>query len=328
MRRREFFGVVVAGIAGLPRAVAGQQSAMPIIGVLSGGSLEGYANHTAAFRQGLKEAGFVPGENVSIEYRWANGRYENLPVLATDLLGRKVSVLFASGGQLAVKAARLATSSTPIVFTSGGDPVDAGLDVSLSRPEGNLTGVSFSGRALGPKRLELIRELVPKAATIAVLQNPQNPLRPVELEGLQKAAAALGQKLRLYSASTISEIDQAFVELGQSRPDALVLNGDLFFTSQRELFAALASRHRIPAIYHEDSFVKSGGLVSYGANTLAAYHQAGVYTGRILNGAKPADLPVLLPTKFEVVLNLKVAKALGLNVPESFLLFRTDAVIE
>jgi putative ABC transport system substrate-binding protein len=245
-----------------------------------------------------------------------------------QVLASEVSVLFASGGQLTVKAASLATSSIPIVFTSGADPVEAGLVVSLSRPEGNLTGVSFSGRALGPKRLELIRELVPKAATIAVLQNSRNPLRPLEMEDLRNAAGALGQELRLYSASSVSEVDQIFVQLGQSRPDALLLNGDLFFTSQRELIAALPARHRIPAIYHEDTFVKAGVLISYGASVSAAYRQAGVYVGRILNGAKPADLPVLLPTKFDVVLNLKVAKALGLSVPESFLLFRADEVIE
>lgn len=327
MKRRDFI-LITGSAAAWPFMALAQQPAMPVIGFLSGGSLDGYANHTAAFRQGVKEAGFVPGENVAIEYRWAAGRYEQLQVLASDLVSRKVSVLFASGGQLTVKAARLATSSIPIVFTSGADPVEAGLVVSLSRPEGNLTGVSFSGRALGPKRLELIRELVPKAATIAVLQNSRNPLRPLEMEGLRNAAGALGQELRLYSASSVSEIDQIFVQLGQSRPDALLLNGDLFFTSQRELIAALAARHRIPAIYHEDTFVKAGGLISYGASVSAAYRQAGVYVGRILNGAKPADLPVLLPTKFDVVLNLKVAKALGLSVPESFLLFRADEVIE
>jgi putative ABC transport system substrate-binding protein len=237
-------------------------------------------------------------------------------------------VIFASGGQRSVLAARASSATIPVVFTSGADPIESGLVTSLSRPEGNTTGVSFTGRALGPKRLELLRELMPKATAIAVLHNPQNPLRPSEQTSLHTAAGSLGQHLRILSASTIAEIDQAFVQLGQQRPDALVLNGDIFFTTQRELIVALAARYGIPAIYHEDAFVRSGGLLSYGASVPHAYRQAGVYTGRILKGAKPADLPVLLPTKFDVVINLKTAKALGLKVPEPFVLFRVDEVIE
>lgn len=328
MRRREFMTLVGGAAAAWPLAATAQQAAMPVIGSLNAGSLDGYANHTVAFRQGLKEAGFVPGQNVTIEYRWAAGHYDRLPALAADLVSRRVTVLFASGGNVSVRAARATTATIPVVFTSGADPVQAGLVASLNRPEGNMTGISFAGRALGPKRLELIRELLPTAAKIAVLHNPRNPLRPVELADLQAAAATLGQQLHLLTASNIAEIDQAFVQLGQQKPDALALNGDIFFTSQRDLIVALAARHRIPTIYHAEEFARAGGLISYGASVAAAYRQAGVYTGRILKGAKPADLPVLLPTKFDLVINLKTAKALGLNVPEPFLLFRVDEVIE
>ena len=299
-----------------------------MIGFLHAGSLDGYANQVVAFRQGLNEAGFFPNKNVAIEYRWAAGQYDRLPGLASELVGRQVAVLVASGGSLAVRAARTATTTIPIVFTSGADPVQTGLVASLSRPEGNVTGVSFAARALAPKRLELIRELLPKATTIAVLQNSQNPIRPSEMAELNAVAAPLGQQLRLLSASTVAEIDQAFVQLGQQRPDALLLYGDLFFTGQRDLIIALAARHRIPAIYHAEEFARSGGLISYGASPAAAYRQAGAYTGRILKGAKPAELPVMMPTKFDLVINLKTAKALGLTVADSFVLFRVDEVIE
>ena len=275
MQRREFITLLGGAAAAWPFAAAAQQPAMPVIGFLHAGSLDGYANQVVAFRQGLNEAGFVPDQNVAIEYRWAAGQYDRLPALAAELVGRQVAVLFAGGGWISVRAARTATTTIPIVFTSGADPVEAGLVASLNRPEGNVTGVGFSARALGPKRLELIRELLPKATTIAVLQNSQNPIRPAELAELNAAAAALGQQLRYLSASTVAEIDQAFVQLGQQRPDALLLYGDLFFTSQRDLIVALAARHRIPTIYHAEEFTRSGGLISYGASTTAAYRQAG-----------------------------------------------------
>ena len=331
MKRREF--ITLLGGAAMPPilwpfAAVAQQAAIPVVGFLHAGSLDGYANQAVAFRQGLKEAGFVPSQNVAIEYRWAAAQYDRLPALASELVGRQVAVLFAGGGRISVRAARTATATIPVVFTSGADPVQAGLVASLNRPDGNMTGVSFSTRALGPKRLELIRELLPKATTIAVLQNPQNPWSPAELADLHAAAAALGQQLRFLSASTVAEIDQAFVQLGQQRPDAMQVYGDLLFTSQRDLIVALVARHGIPTIYHAEEFARAGGLISYGASTTAAYRQAGIYTGRILKGAKPADLPVLLPTKFDLVINLKTAKALGLTVPESFLLFRVDEVIE
>ena len=328
MKRREFIALLGGAAAAWPVAAWAQQPALPVIGFLHAGSLDGYANHVVAFRQGLKEAGFIPNQNVAIEYRWAAGQYDRLPALASELTGLQVAVLFASGGSLSVRAARTATTTIPIVFTSGADPVQTGLVASLRRPEGNVTGVSFASRALAPKRLELIRELLPKATAIAVLQNSQNPIRPEEMAELNAAGAALGQQLHLLSASTVAEIDQAFVHLGQQRPDALLLYGDLFFTGQRDLIIALAARHRIPTIYHAEEFTRAGGLISYGASPAAAYRQAGIYTGRILNGAKPADLPVLLPTKFDLVLNLKTAKALKLTIADSFLLFRVDEVIE
>jgi putative ABC transport system substrate-binding protein len=327
VKRREFITLLGGTAATLPIAARAQQPAMPVIGFLHAGSLDGYANNAVTFRQGLNETGFIAGQNVAIEYRWAGGQYSRLPALASDLIGRQVTVLFAGGGQLAVQAARAATATIPLVFTAGSDPVQSGIVASLSRPEGNITGVSFSGRALTPKRFELIRELVPKATTITLLHNPQNPMRPAELAEARTAAEALGQQLRLVAAGTPAELDQAFMQLAQ-RTDALVLNGDLFFTNQRNQIVALAALHSIPTIYHAEEFARAGGLISYGASTPAAYRQAGVYTGRILKGAKPADLPVLLPTKFDLVINLKTAKALGLKVPESFVLYRADEVIE
>ena len=328
MRRRDFITLLGGATATWPLAVRAQQPATPIIGFLSAGSLDGYANHVIAFRQGLKEAGFVAGQNVTIEYRWAAGRYDRLPALASDLVNRQVAVLLASGGEISVHAARAATATIPIVFTSGADPVESGLVASLSRPEGNMTGVSFSGRALGPKRIELMHELLPRATTVAVLQNAKNPLRPAELADLQAAADRFGEQLRVVSASTAHEIEQIFAQLGQTRPDALVLNGDLLFTSERNAIVELAARASLPTIYHDDLFVRAGGLISYGASTTAVYRQAGIYTGRILKGAKPADLPVMLPTEFDLVINLKTAKMLGLYVPESFVLYRADEVIE
>jgi putative ABC transport system substrate-binding protein len=328
MRRREFAkGIAIAAVA-WPLAARAQQPALPVIGFLHAGSLDGYANHAVAFRQGLAEAGFVAGQNIAIEYRWAAGQYDRLPTMAAELVARNAAVLYASGAQFTVRAARTASSSIPIVFTTGSDPIEAGLVTSLNRPEGNITGVSFSGRALAPKRLELIRELLPKAAAIAVLQNPGNPLRAPEISELQAAAGVLGQQIQLLSAGTVAEIDQAFVQLGRQRPDAIVIGGDLFFSSQRELIVALAARYGIPTSYGDAGFTRSGGLMSYGASIPAAYHQAGLYTARILKGEKPADLPVLLPSKYELVINLKTAKALGLKVPEPFLLFRVDEVIE
>jgi len=328
MNRRAFISLLGGAAAAWPLAAYAQQPAMPVVGFLGAGSLDGYANHVIAFRQGLKEAGFSVGQNVAIEYRWAAGQYDRLPALASDLVRRQVAVLLASGGEISVHAARAATATIPIVFTSGADPVESGLVASLSRPEGNTTGVSFSGRALGPKRIELIHELLPQARTIAVLQNPKNPLRPAELDDLRAAADRFGEQLHVVSAATAHEIEQVFTQLDQNRPDALVLNGDLLFTSERNLIVTLAARASLPTIYHDDLFVRAGGLISYGASTTAVYRQAGIYVGRILKGAKPADLPVILPTEFDLVINLETAKVLGLYVPEPFVLYRADEVIE
>ena len=245
MRRREFITLLGGAAAAWPLAARAQQPAMPVIGFLHAGSLDGYANQVVAFRQGLVEAGFVPNQNVTIEYRWAAGQYDRIPALAVELAGRQVAVLFTGGGGISVRAARTATTTIPIVFTSGTDPVEAGLVASLNRPEANVTGVGFSTRALGPKRLELIRELLPKTKTVAFLQNQQNPVRSAELAELNAAATTLGQQLQYLSARTVAELDQAFVQLGQQRPDALMVNGDLFFTNQRDLIVALAARHRM-----------------------------------------------------------------------------------
>ena len=328
MKRRQFLGLVGVAAAWPVMAHAQQGVKSPVVGFLHPGSFDGYANQAVAFRRGLSEYGVIPGENAAIEYRWAAGQYEKLPALAAELVDRQVAVFYAAGGQLAVRAARAASPTLPIVFTTGGDPIEIGLVASLNKPEGNMTGVSFSGRALGPKRLELMHELLPQAAKITVLQNSGNPVSPTEWHQYKEAAAALGLQLSLISAATVAEIDQAFVKFGREPPDALVINGDLLFTSQRDLLVALTTRYKIPAIYHVDEFTRAGGLISYGASSVAATRQAGVYVGRILKGAKPEELPVLLPDKFELVVNLKTAKALGLKVPESFLLYRADEVIE
>ena len=281
----------------------------------------------AAFRQGLSETGYVEGQNVAIEYRWAEGRYDRLPALAADLVGRKVDVIVTSGGDPAALAAKNATSTIPIVFTVGGDPVAAGLVASLARPGGNLTGVSILAVELMPKRLELLSELVPQARVIALLVNPNNPNAERIMRDVQEAARAKGVQLHILKAGTESEIDAAFASLVQLQAGALVVGADPFFNSRREQLVALAARHAVPAIYEWREFAAAGGLISYGASLTAAYRQVGIYAGKILKGAKPADLPVQQPTTFELVVNLKTAKALGLTVPPS-ILARADEVIE
>ena len=300
--RREFISLLGGAAAIWPLAAHGQQAAMPVIGFLHAGSLDGYANHVVAFRQGLKEAGFVPNQNVAIEYRWAAGQYGRLPALASELTGRQVAVLVAGGGGLSVRAARTATTTIPIVFTTGADPVQTGLVSSLRRPEGNSPASALPVAPWHLKRLELIRELLPKATAIAVLQNSENPIRPRGNGGIGCSCCSPWTTTAPIVGQHRSRIE-TFVQLGQQRPDALLLYGDLFFTGQRDLIIALAARHRIPTIYHAEEFTRAGGLISYGASPAAAYRQAGIYTGRILNGAKPADLPVLLPTKFDLVLD-------------------------
>jgi putative ABC transport system substrate-binding protein len=300
---------------------------MPVIGYLSIGSPALYSPFVAAFRQGLSEAGYVEGQNVAIEYRWAEGHYGRLPALLADLVARKVDVIIMGGGSTGALAAKSATSEIPIVFTQGGDPVELGLITSLARPGGNLTGVSIQVAELMPKRLELISELVPKARTIAVLVNPNNASAGRMMRDVQEAGRAKGVQLHILKAATEAEIDSAFDALVQLAAGALVVGADAFFNSRRDQIVALAVRHAVPAIYEWREFAAAGGLISYGPNFPAVNRQVGVYAGKILKGAKPADLPVEQPTKFELVVNLKTAEALGLIVPQT-ILARADEVIE
>jgi putative ABC transport system substrate-binding protein len=327
MRRRDFIILLAGAMSGWPSAVRAQQKAMPVIGFLSGGSPGPYAPYVAAFHQGLRETGYVEGQNVAIEYRWAEGRSDRLPTLAADLVGRKVDVIAIIGGTPAALAAKSATSTIPIIFNGVADPVGAGLVASLARPGGNLTGFSNMTIELMPKLLELLSELVPQARVIALLVNPNNPNAEPLLRDVEEAARAKGVKLLVLKAGTEDEIDAAFASLVQLQAGALVVDPDGFFSSRREQLVALASRHVVPAIYAHRQFVAAGGLISYGIDDIPPARQVGIYAGKILKGAKPADLPVEQPTKFELVVNLKTAKALGLTIPPS-ILPRADEVIE
>jgi putative ABC transport system substrate-binding protein len=298
---------------------------MPVIGYLNFASPGPRAAVTAAFLQGLSETGYVEGQNVAIEYRWAEGRYDRLPALAADLVSRKVDVIVAAGPFPAI-AAKSVTSTIPIVFGAG-DPVGLGLVASLARPGGNLTGVSMMGGELQPKPLELLSELVPDAKMIALLVNPNNPSAEPLIGDMQEAARAKGVHLRILKAGIESEIDAAFISVAQLHAGGLVVSGDPFYSSRRDQLVALASRHTVPASYESREYTASGGLISYGPSLTAAYRLVGTYTGKILKGAKPADLPVEQPTRFELVINLNTAKALGLTVPHSMLML-ADEVIE
>ena len=325
MKRREFVALLGGVAAVRPLAVRAQQKAMPVIGFLGSTSLDPNAPFTAAFRQGLSEAGYVEGQNVTIEYRWAEGHYDRLPALAAELVGRKVDVIVA-GGTTAVQAAKNATSTIPIVFDAA-DPVESGTVASLARPGGNLTGVSMMNTELMAQRVELLSELVPHAMVIALLVNPNNPGAERIVREVPEAARTKGAQLQILKAGTESEIDAVFATLVQLHAGALVVQADPLFARCRELLVALASRHAVPAIYDWREFVVVGGLISYGPSRPAAIRQVGIYVGKILNGAKPADLPVQQPTTFELVVNLKTAQALGLTVPPS-ILARADEVIE
>jgi putative ABC transport system substrate-binding protein len=326
MRRRDFTTCLAGALAAWPLAARAQQKAMPVIGVLSTGSSASSGAVMGAFRQGLSEAGYVDGRNVAIEYRLAEGNYDRLTALAADLVGRKVDVIMASSPPSAL-AAKGATSTIPIVFRGGADPVGAGLVASLARPGGNLTGVSFVPDELTTKRLELLAELVPRARVIALLMNPNNANAERVIRGVQEAARTNGLQLHVLKARRESEIDTAFASLAQLHAGALVVGADPFLSSRREQLVALASRRAVPSIYAWREFAAAGGLISYGPSLTSAFRLVGIYVGKILKGAKPADLPVEQPTKFELVINLKTAKALGVTVPRSMRM-RADEVIE
>jgi putative tryptophan/tyrosine transport system substrate-binding protein len=327
MKRREFISLLGGAAAAWPLGARAQQRTTPVIGYLSGGAPGAFASSLTAFREGLSETGYVEGRNVAIEYRWAEGQYDRLPALAADLVGRKVDLIAASGGDLAARAAKGATSTIPIVFTSGDDPVVTGLVASLARPGGNLTGVNLLVVELHAKRLELITELVPQAKVFALLVNPNSPQTERVVQAVQEAAHVKGLRLHILKAANESEIATAFASLVQLQAGALVQQADPFFINRRDQLALLAARYAIPTIYEGRQFAEAGGLMSYGTSFAEMYRQIGVYSGRILKGEKPADLPVMQPTKFQLVINLKAAKAIGLTVPESFLL-RADAVLE
>jgi putative ABC transport system substrate-binding protein len=327
MRRREFI-TILAGVAGIWTLDArAQQSDIPVIGFLSSASPKAYAGRVAGFRKGLNESGYIDGQNVTIEFRWAQGQYDRLPMFAADLVQQKVAVIVSSGGDVAALSAKAATSSIPIVTVSGSDPVKAGLVASFNRPGGNVTGASFVATELETKRLEILRDVVPAAAVIGVLINPSNPAAESRSKDLQMAARTLERNIHIVSASSESDLETAFATLIQQRADALLISTDSFFTSQRDRLVGLAARHALPTIYPWREFVEAGGLVSYGPIIDEVYRQVGIYTGRILKGERPADLPFLRPTKFELVVNLKTAAALGLTIPP-LTLARADELIE
>jgi len=317
MDRRTLIGGASVGLFAWPLVVRAQKSAIPLIGFLSSGSPAQWAPLVAAFRQGLNEVGYVEGKNVAIEFRWAEGNYERLASQADDLVRSQIAVLVATGGTTSVLAAKAATSTVPIVFTLGADPVKIGVVANLGRPGGNATGVTFITGELHAKRLELLHELVPKAGVIALLVNPDNPSFESNVKAVQDAARSLGQQVRVLKAGTAQEIDAAFVALVQLRAGALFVVSDGFFLDRREQIAGLTARHAVPASFELREFVTAGGLMSYGASLADVYRQAGIYTGKILNGVKPVDLPVLQSTKFELAINTRTAKALGLRIPQS-----------
>jgi putative ABC transport system substrate-binding protein len=328
MRRRYFITLLGGAAAAWPRAARAHQSAMPVIGFLHPASPESYADQLRAFRQGLKEAGFVEGENVAIEYRWAEGQNDRLPALADELVRRRVAVIAAAGGPNSTLAAQAATTTVPIVFVTGQDPVRLGLVTSLARPGGNLTGINFFTVELVAKRLELLRELLPGAMRIAVFVDPVSAATTEStLRDVEAAAGVMRLQIQVLKASTSREIEAAFTSFVGERPDALFVGISTFFTARRVQLAQLAARHAVPAIYPDRLHAEVGGLISYGASLTDAYRQVGIYTGRILKGAKPADVPVVQSSKFELVINHPTARMLGLTVPPS-LLARADEVIE
>jgi putative tryptophan/tyrosine transport system substrate-binding protein len=327
--RRKFLATLGgAAAAAWPPTARTQQAAMPVIGVVSGQTSDTEARNTAAFRKALKESGYVEGENVTVEYHWVEGRYDRLPALMADLVRRRVAVIATTGSVPAALAAKAATATIPIVFGAGDDPVKLGLVASFARPGGNATGINFLNLEVTTKRVRLLHELLPKAVRIAVLVNPANATSAEStLRAVQEAAPAIGLQTQVLNATTIGEIDAAFATLARERPDALLVAGDAFFVSRPVQFTTLTARDRIPAAYSLRDYVKAGGLMSYGTDLADVSRQVGIYTGRILKGAKPADLPVVQSTKFEFVVNMQTAKALSLEVPAQ-LLATVDEVIE
>jgi len=327
MKRRNVNALFFSFAVAWPLAARSQQTAMPVIGFLSGASPGPFVHLVAGFRQGLSETGLVDGRDVAIEYRWAEGQRDRLPELAKDLVRRQVAVLVATGGDLSALAAKAATSTIPIVFSAGGDPVASGLVASLSRPGGNLTGLSMFTVLLEAKRLGLLHELVPSAAAIAVLIDSNNQHAKALVKDVEEGARRAAVRLIAVTTTADSDFEAAFASLVQQRADALVVSNSPFFNNRRDRIVALAARHKVPAIYEFREFAEAGGLMSYGTNLVEVYRQIGVYTGRILRGARPADLPVKQPTEFELVINLKTAKALGITIPQSLLL-RANEVIQ
>jgi putative tryptophan/tyrosine transport system substrate-binding protein len=325
MKRREFISLLGGAAAAWPLSARAQQAVLPVVGFLSTLSPTNMAGNVMnEFRQGLKEAGFVEGQNVKVEYRWAEGHYDRLPSLAADLVRRQVAVIAATGGEPSPQVVKAATQTIPIVFMANGDPVAAGLVASLNRPGGNLTGVTIFGMIAAGKRLELLRQLMPKGGTIGYLMNPDNPNR--ELDNVQAAARSLGQQILVLNADGGREIDTAFATIAQQRVAALLVASDPLFFDRRDQLIALAARQAIPAIYYLRAFSEAGGLLSYGNALKDMYRQVGTYTGRILNGEKPADLPVMQSTKFELVINLKTAKALGLEIPPTLIAIANEVI--
>jgi putative tryptophan/tyrosine transport system substrate-binding protein len=326
MRRREFI-TLLGGAAAWPLAARAQQPVVPVIGFLSAASPDAYTDRVRAFRQGLRDAGYVEGDNVAIEYRWAEGQYDRLPALAAELVRRQVAVIVAAP-TISALAAKSAIATIPIVFTVGDDPVKLGLVSSLARPGGNLTGVNFFGAEVVSKRLELLRELIPGVRRLAVLVNPSNAMiSEAIVRDVEAAARGMGVQVQVFNAGTSREIDAAFANLVRERSDAVFIGGDAFFTSRRVQLATLAARYMIPSSFSQREVTEAGGLMSYAANIRDTFRQAGVYVGRILKGAKPADLPVVQSTKFELVINAQTARILGITVPDK-LLVAADEVIE
>jgi len=328
MRRREFMALFGGAAATTwPFATNAQQSAMPVVGFLSSRSPAEAASDLSAFRRGLGQTGYFEGKNITIEYRWAEGHYDRLPAMATELVARQVAAIAAVGGEPSGLAAKAVTTTIPIVCSLGGDAVKAGLVTQLNRPGGNITGVSILGAEMGPKRLELAHQLVPNASTLAVLINSKFPMGLAEAHDMQTAARSLGLQITVLDASNESEIETAFAVLAQKKIDGLVINTDPFLLGQRQQIVQLAARHNIPAVYFLREFVDAGGLMSYGPSVANSYRQVGIYVGRILKGENAGDLPVVQPTKFDLVINLRAASALGLEIPTN-LLVRADEVIE